>query len=881
MKIPHPSRAELIADLKQQWAAAQGRAQAHLTHWHHGVACAGILSDAMDGIIRMLYHHAVQNEFPLDLPLKSEHLCVVATGGYGRGTLAPKSDIDLLFLLPHQHTPWSESVVEFILYALWDLGLKVGHATRTVKECVRLALKDQTIATAMMDARQIAGELALYAEFDAAFYEQVMRVNAPAYVAAKLQERNDRHTKQGTSRYLVEPNVKEGKGGLRDLHTLVWLIRYVHGLQGVEGVADHAQFTPFEWRQFRRAENFLWFMRFHMHLLTGRAEERLAFELQREIAEGMGLKPARGLSGVERLMKHYFLIAKSVGHLTRVVCASLELENVAERRFFFSGRPKKVPAPLQVIKGQLSYAPLITLETTPTAAFALFLEADKTGLQIHPDAIRHIARGKANMSDAMRQDAQANVQFLQLLTHTQDPETTLRNVNEAGLLSAFLPPFRHVEALMQYNMYHHYTVDEHLIRTVGRVAAFRIAEGAIAKIYATIDHKRVLFVAALLHDIAKGYPEDHSIKGAEIALELCPRMGLKPEETELVAWLIRYHLDMSTTAFRRDVNDPKTIADFVALVQNLERLKLLYLLTIADIQAVGPTTWNSWRADLLATLYTECELHLGNPEPVSAAPERILSAQNRLVEALEGLEWPQGSIDAAIAHHNPNYWLKTSAQERLHDALLIRATRENGTGLATRFEPDAQRGMVVWTVCAADHPRLLSSIAGACAAQGFNIIGAQIDTTKEGFALDRILLSHTPHKGGDDRAQFQTLENTLIKILSGKANLKALITQRGSFTTRKHDAFEIPVVVNISNQMSQHFTVIELEVLDQPGLLYDITRLLSTLNLNITSAFVATYGEKAVDTFYVTDLTGQKIVSASRLNTIKRKVAERLEGIIS
>ncbi len=880
MSVALQKRASLITQLKAQLAAAHDEAQSHLTHWNNGLKCAGILSAAMDEVVQTLFTHATTEEYPRANPLKSEHLCIVATGGYGRQTLAPKSDVDLLFLLPHQHTQWSESVVEWMLYALWDLNLKIGHATRTVKECVRLAKADQTIATAMMDARFLAGESSIFVEFEAAYYTQVMQQNAPTYVAAKMLEREERHTKQGTSRYLVEPNVKEGKGGLRDLQTLVWLVRFVHGLHTQNEVPLQADFTALEWRQFRRAENFLWFMRFHMHIIAGRAEERLSFELQREIAIAMGLKSARGLNGIERLMKHYFLIAKSVGHLTRVVCTSLELQNTVENRFALFTKKPKLTKPLLLVKGQLSHTNLRDLTQNPTHAFSLFAEADKTGLLIHPDAIRAIARSRMHLDEDEQCDAQANAQFLQLLTHTRDPENTLRAVNEAGLLASFLPPFRHVEALMQFNMYHHYTVDEHLIRTVGRVAAMREGTDMPARIFASLSNPRVLLVAALLHDIGKGYPEDHSIKGAEIAANLCPRMGLKPEETELVVWLIRYHLDMSTTAFRRDVNDAKTIGDFVELVQNIERLKLLYLLTIADIQAVGPTTWNSWRADLLATLYAQCELHLGNPEPLAAAPQRIANAQNQLQIALEGMEWPRGSIEAAIAWHNPNYWLKTSAHDQIQDAVLIRTTRENGVGLATRFEHDQTRGFTTWTICAADHPRLLSCIAGACAAQGFNIIGAYIDTTKEGFALDRIYITKPHDAGAIPYADFQQLEARLIAILSGKTNLKQHIQARNHYKNiAREQAFDVPLVVNISNTMSQNFTVIELEIRDQSGLLYDITRLLSTLNLNIACAFVATYGEKAVDAFYVTDLTGQKITSSARIATLKKRIVAELGNL--
>src|SRR3954467_7090859 len=652
-------------------ALAQGRqaAEEALMADRHGRACAERLCLMQDDIIRMLYNLTV-TLYRSTTPSDSERMAVVATGGYGRGLMAPGSDIDLLFLLPYKQTAWGESVAEGILYCLWDMGLKVGHATRSVDECIRQAKADMTIRTALLEARYLLGDKALFDEFTTQFEKSVVKGSAAQFVAAKLAEREERLRRAGQSRYLVEPNVKDGKGGLRDLHTLFWIAKYVYRLHGAEELIERGVFDRQEYRMFRRAEDFLWAVRCHMHFVTARAEERLSFDIQREIAVRLGYTAHPGMRDVERFMKHYFLIAKDVGDLTAILCAGLEereakpvpvLDRVMAR---FKPRPRRVVLDSDdfvVEHNRISIADASAFRRDPVNLIRMFRLAQKHNVAFHPEAMRAAKRSLKLIDHKLREDKVANGLFFEILTN-EGAEVVLRRMNEAGVLGRFVRTFGRIVAMMQFNMYHHYTVDEHLLRCIGILADIDAGgneEYVLAsELMRTIQkpHRALLYVALFLHDIAKGRVEDHSIAGARIARRVCPRLGLSSAETDTVAWLIEQHLVMSSIAQSRDLSDRKTIENFAATVQSLERMKLLLILTTADIRAVGPGVWNSWKAQLLRTLYYETEPVLtGGFSEVNRA-QRVTMAQAEFRAEMK--DWSAQELDAYVARHYPAYWLK-------------------------------------------------------------------------------------------------------------------------------------------------------------------------------------------------------------------------------
>jgi [protein-PII] uridylyltransferase len=871
--------------LKAVLADGRKRAEQLLLKDRQGRRCAERLCFMTDEVIRILFEFVVAHLYPSENPSESERMAIVATGGYGRGLMAPGSDIDLLFLLPYKQTAWGESVAEAILYCLWDLGLKVGHATRSIDECIRQAKADMTIRTALLEARFLLGDKKLFDELVTRFDKSVVQGTGPEFVAAKLAEREERHRRAGQSRYLVEPNVKDGKGGLRDLHTLFWIAKYVYRVRDVEELVDRGVFDEDELKLFRRCEDFQWSVRCNMHFLTGRAEERLSFDIQREMAVRLGYTEHPGMKDVERFMKHYFLIAKDVGDLTAILCAALEDQQAKPApvlsRMMARLRPRgrrALPETEDFVddNNRLTIADKDVFARHPINLIRMFRLAQKHNLVLHPDAMRAANKSLKLIDPKLRHDPEANRLFLEILT-SHDAEIILRRMNEIGVLGRFVRAFGRVVAMMQFNMYHHYTVDEHLLRCIGILAdierggsdEFPLASDLMKKILP--EHRTLLYVALFLHDIAKGRIEDHSIAGARIARVFCPRIGLSPADTETVAWLIEQHLVMSTIAQSRDLSDRKTIENFAAVVQSLERMKLLTILTTADIRAVGPGVWNGWKAQLLRTLYYETEPVLtGGFSEVNRA-QRVAMAQAELRAELK--DWPPERIDAYMARHYPAYWLKVDLPHRVEHARFLRAAEDAKKPIATTFALEAARGATELTVLAPDHPWLLSTLAGACAAAGANIVDAQIFTTTDGRVLDTIAVSREFDQNDDETRRAARIAETIEKALSGTLKLPEVVARRSASKGRLK-AFAIEPEVTINNQWSNRYTVIEVAGLDRPGLLYELTATLSKLSLNITSAHVATFGERVVDVFYVTDLLGAKISSPTREMAIKRALLQ-------
>ena len=880
-------RAAILGRAKSALAAGREAAWQQLDADKNGRRCAGSLSDLHDDVIGALFRFATRRLYHAGIPSDAQHMAVVATGGYGRGLLAPRSDIDLLFLLPYKQTPWGESVVEYLLYMLWDLGLKVGHATRSVDQCLALARSDMTIRTSLLDSRLIVGSGDLMHELVRRFRSQLVPGTFRAFVDAKLAERDERHRRTGESRYKVEPNIKDGKGGLRDLHTLHWLVAYVYGRDiGVAGEAG--LFTSPEYRNFRLCEDFLWTVRCHLHFLSNRPEERLSFDVQPVLAEKLGYVARGGLIAVERFMKHYFIVAREVGELTLAASAALELKQVKATPVF-----ERLLAPLnwrtrakmrrtsdfRIENGRLDTVNDGIFRLDPVNIIRIFQQAETWGVQLHPDAVRLLRQSRSLIDDRLRINADARRIFLELLTEPNGVERVLRSMNETGVLGRFIPEFGRIVAMMQFNMYHHYTVDEHSIRAVALLS--EIERGTLgedhplaSQIIKQVQNRRALYVAALLHDTGKRLAGDHSITGAAIAREAGPRLGLSPAETETVAWLIEQHLTMSIIAQGRDLSDPKTISDFGAIVQSPERLRLLLILTVADIRAVGPGVWNGWKGQLLRTLYFETEPVLAGGHTKLGHGERAAGAQEALRTALA--EWTAADLDRVIARLPEAYWLRSDTARHAEHARMLRDAETAGKRFAYQARTDAFTAITELTLLAPNVTRLLALFAGACAATGANIMGASISTTTDDMALDTFLIKRE-FEQEDEMRLAGRIGETIGKLLDGSIGLPDVMARRKPVKGRA-SAFRLAPEVVINNQMSERFTVIEVSGLDHSGLLYDLTSALSDLGLDIYSAHIATYGERAVDVFYVTDLEGAQVQDEERSGRIRRRLADVFAG---
>ncbi|GHA22533.1 bifunctional uridylyltransferase/uridylyl-removing enzyme [Devosia pacifica] len=872
------ARATVLQHMRTLLADSRAAAEETLIETGKGTRCAQAICAAEDAIIGAIHLFATRRVYPVQNPSEAETIAIAAVGGYGRGTLAPGSDIDLLFILPYKQTPWGEQVTEYILYMLWDLGQKVGHAVRSVDECLRMAKSDMTVRTATLEARYLAGEKTLYERLSERFETEVMARTGPEFIAAKMAERDERHRQMGNTRYVVEPNIKDGKGGLRDLNTLFWIGKYFYRVRTSQELVGKGVFAQSEFRLFQRAEDFLWAVRCHLHFMTGRSEEKLTFDMQPELAERMGYNKRIGMLGVERFMKRYFLVAKDVGDLTRIFCTSLEFAHAKDMDLvgrvlapFRRGRQKiRGEKDFIVDSGRLNVAYPEAFESDPVNLIRLFMVAGREELLLHPELVKAVRRSLRLIDADLRRNADANAHFLTILTNPTYVERILRAMNESGVLGKFVPEFGRIVALMQFNMYHHYTVDEHLIRAIGVMAD--IENGGLRdelplthELLPQLNDVRLLYVALFLHDIAKGRPEDHSIAGARIARRFCRRLGLSPAETETVTWLVEYHLSMSEVAQARDIQDPETAKAFADIVQSPQRLALLMILTACDIRAVGPGVWTGWKGSLLRALYFATEPLLSGGHSKVTQSDRIEDARIALRGALG--KWPDEELEAYTGRHYDHYWLRAEPELQIEHARMIRNADKSGEPFAGTIRVQGFEGITEVSFYTPDHPRLLSLIAGACTMQDASIIGAQIFSTRDGRAIDTFRLRRTFTSDEDEKVRATRILDTVKQLLQGQRQILIDLGKESRYNKRLKP-FSLPAEVMVSNNLSEKFTVIEASGLDRIGLLHQLTREISDLNLTIGSAHIGTYGEKAVDVFYVTDLTGQKITSKPRQKKI-------------
>ncbi|MEO0412189.1 MAG: [protein-PII] uridylyltransferase [Pseudomonadota bacterium] len=878
-------RATLLTTLKQANAAGQAAIRTFAAQPEtNGRSLVFAHSYLVDQLIALGWETIVQFIAPLSNPTQAERLAIVAVGGYGRQEMAPYSDVDLLFLTPYKLTPWTETAVEHLLYLLWDLGLKVGHATRSVSEMMSMARDDITVRTAFLEARLLQGDGPTFAEAKARFDKDIIAPTKADFIEEKLAERERRHERMGDSRFVVEPNIKEGKGGLRDLQSLYWIAKYVYGVDAIKELVGKGVFTANEYRSFRQAETFLWNVRCHLHYLSGRAEERLTFGVQQELASALHYTETRaGLSGVERFMKHYFLMVKRVGDLTHIFIAHLA-QTHRKKPLIRLPRLRKARTDLDgldVIDRWLRAPDDTYFEDKPERFLTIFEAMDKTQRDIHPDTLRLLRQSHKQVNAKLRRDPYANQAFLNCLASKNDPERVLRRMNETGIFGRFIPDFGKVVAQMQFDMYHHYTVDEHTIRAIGLLS--QIERGLLeedhpisTRMMPKIVMRRALYVAVLLHDIAKGRGGNHSIIGADIAKKLCPRLGMSPAETETVAWLVRYHLLMSHFAFKRDLADPKTVDDFIAEVKSPERLRLLLILTVVDIRAVGPKVWNGWKAQLLGDLFASAQEGLVAGHAAFDRDGRVAARQRTVRRRLNN--WDDTQFQAFAGRLDATYWLAEPDDLIVSNAVLMHENDHEPGVVACKWSARQSEDVTYFTVYAADHPGIFYRIAGALALGGASIAGAKIHTTSDGMVLDNFMLQNADGGPFDDDERLKRTRDKVMSALKGKLRLKDRLAQPPALQS-KVDHFEVEPVVLIDNAASNRFTVIEVNALDRPALLYRITRVLFHSKVTVRSAHVATYGERAVDVFYVTDLVGQKITNTNRVRAIERRILDALQAV--
>ncbi len=839
-----------------------------------------IIISALKSVIK--YIHPIAN------PTNSEKICVLAVGGYGRNEMAPFSDIDLLFITPYKQTAWGESVIESILYILWDLKLKIGYSVRTVDDCIRLGKNDFTIRTTLLEHRYLVGEKSLQVILEKRLWRELFSRTGPEFIEAKLEERTARHWRHGGTRYMLEPNVKEGKGGLRDLQTLYWITKYLYKTNSKQELIKTGVFSNKEFLTFQKAESFLWAVRCNLHIISKRASEQLNFNSQVELARRFNFHDKNGMRGVERFMQAYFIQAKNVGDLTRIFLTVLESKHVKQKpnitgqikNIFNIGFGRKVdnllPNSFSSTNGRLNISDTALFLKDPINLIKLFQVALKTGLLVHPDALRLIANNITLIDKNFQENSEANSIFLDLLLNHKNPERALRHMNEVGFLGAFIPEFGRIVAMMQFNMYHSFTVDEHTIQCIANLAEIEhknlLEDLPIAsQILSGNINRRILYVSLLLHDIGKGLPQNHSIVGAEIARRLAPRLGLKQEECEIVFWLVKNHLLMSDVAQKRDITDTRTVQDFANQVTSATKLKLLTVLTVCDIRGVGPNAWNNWKAVLLRELYKQTLAFLNEGSMSSSRPEKILYVKNSLREALA--KFTDNEVKFQLDRHYDNFWLGIDFDTQLEFINLLEKSDNNEVkvSIVTDKKRDANRICCVLQ----DHPGIFARLSGAIALIGANVVDARTYTTRDGLATAVFWVQTSSNIPFEEEAAERIIKS-IKKALLGQIVPKKVLDAKGRFS-RSEREFKVPTTITFDNTGSDIYTIIEVDTRDRIGLIHDLTSTLYKNNISIFTAIIATYGEQAVDTFYVKDLFGLKLHSKSKQNKILINLRNSIE----
>lgn len=847
----------------------------------------GYYSFLMDVIITSTMNTVIKFVHPLANPTNSEKICVVAVGGYGRREMAPFSDIDLLFITPYKQTAWGESVIESILYVLWDLRLKIGYSVRTVDDCIRLGKADFTIRTALLENRYLSGEQCLQTNLEKRLWKELFQNSGPEFIEAKLEERTDRHFRQGGARYMVEPNVKEGKGGLRDLQALYWITKYLYKTSSKRKLISAGVFSKEESLIFKNAENFLWSVRCALHLISNRAGEQLTFNTQVELAKRFGFSDKNGMRGVEIFMQAYFIHAKNVGDLTRIFLTALESKHVKKRpnfsghlRNIFSARLIKnreaLPQSLTTTHGRLNISNTAKFLESPLNLIKLFQISLKLRLLIHPDALRIVAGNLSLIDEPFRKNTVANSIFLDLLLNYNNPEKALRHMNEVGFLGAFIPEFGRIVAMMQFNMYHSFTVDEHTIQCLRNLSEIEhknlLEDLPIASEILTGDiNRRILYVALLLHDIGKGLPDDHSKLGAEIAEKVAPRLGLKPEESEIVVWLVENHLLMSDVAQKRDITDSRTVRDFATNVTSVAKLKLLTVLTVCDIRGVGPTTWNNWIAVLLRELYTQTLATLSEGSMSTSRPEQVALAKKEMSKYLLSINLLQKQ--SQLDRHYDNFWLGLDLDTQISFINLLRIPKVDD--IQIEIKTDSNRAANRICCVLQDHPGIFARLAGAIALLGANVVDARTYTTSDGYATAVFWVQKVKNAPFENRL-IEKISKTIKSSLMGEVVPKNILDEKGKYS-RSEREFKVPTTITFDNLGSDIYTIIEVDTRDRIGLIYDLASTLYKNNISIFTAIIATYGEQAVDTFYVKDLFGLKLHAKSKQEKILKQLRNSIE----
>lgn len=856
-----------------------------------GAQSAGLQSQLFDTFVVSVLVEALQSLAPSSRSLIESRSALLAIGGTGRGEMCPYSDLDLLFLATPANLEKFELVAAQVKRDLWDSGLKLGASVRTVSDSLRWAKQDPKFATALVDARPLWGVAAIGEQLCSRFRRDV-RAHSRQFINKAVVARDEERAEQSTTTQQLEPDVKRSLGALRDLHLIRWIGFAAQGVGDIDSLRLQGALSKEEARRLVHAHEFLTALRIDLHLAAGREQDVLTREDQLRISRQRGILPTGGQAPVERFMQEYFQHSTAVASIARRFVAGTK--HVAWTEHFLQYL-------LAYRVDEIYYVGAETLDVARRhrqsvcgsleGVLKLFLTAARFRVRVAPHLVESIR--SQHLQPPAQLSVEASQAFLQLLRTSGKLGPALRDLHDAGVLEAVLPCWQHIRCLLQFNLYHHFTVDEHTLRAIEAAEGFAADRGSVGKAYREIHHKELLHLALLLHDAGKGFEEDHSEVGRRLACEAANRLGLPDHQRELVMFLVHRHLQMADLALRRDIGDRAVLLKFSHEVGSPDALRMLFVLTAADISAVGPGTWNQWKAELTATLYDRTMLWLSGESHLFDEATRLQKIEQQVAEYLP----PPANSDAGQAslavasqmlHQRlqlcpTHYLLETPPSRIAADLRVVLARRPDEIHVESQY--DSETGTVEYRVIL--HEDLASGcfhkLSGALSAKRLEILSAAICTMQDGVIIDACRVRDADHAGEIPAFRIEEVAAAIRKVLRGETDVATLLKSRGRFAVKATTGpvSDLPLRVVIDNESSDRYTIVDVFAHDRPGLLYAIARALFELELSVVQAKIATHFDQVLDVFFVTDAAGRKIQDGTRLTAIREHLLENLSAFES
>ncbi len=876
--MPYESRRQLVLEASR----------AFLDH-HHERICSqhrngasgrqivGSLTSLTDTLIRNLYRSV-----SADIPSEGLGSCaLIGIGGYGRGELNPFSDIDLMFYYPGKDKEFAERISERMLYLMWDLGLEVGYSIRTDRDCLDMADKDITARTALLDSRFLVGDETLYHDYERQVFTPVLSKNTQAFIREKLVENERRLGKYGSSIYLLEPNIKEGEGGLRDLHTAFWVARVKFKARTLRDLIIKGVITEDEATSFDASFDYLWKVRNELHYVSKRKNDQLHFDQQEQISRFLGYRDNRKGLAVEQFMQDFYAHASLVEHLSSDLLNKATQQDEPTFKVLGYLTRRAVGEGFYVLRGELRVSDKAIFEHKPALMMQAFVLSQQQGVRLSVPLKGLIRENLHRINDKVRRTKVMADGFFEILRNPLRMAETLTEMHHLRFLNRFMPEFGRIYCKVQHDAYHIYTVDIHSLFAVEEIAKlwrgdYQEKKPVLTQVAADIEKRELMLLAVLLHDIGKGEGKDHSNKGADMIPTIARRLGLNKEDSQRLEFLVRNHLVMAHIAQRRDLHDDKLIVEFARTMGMSENLNMLYLLTFADIKAVGPDVWSEWKGMLLQELYEKAYRVLERGDfRLEKRSEKVRNRKRKVVALLEE-DFGGKTVKECLRGMSTRYLL-TYRSATIAEHLRILLGRGSQT-LAMKVEHDPQDLYTELTISTLDIPGLFSKITGVMAANGINILGAQINTQSEGVALDVLQISKSTGGSIKSAQKWERVKDDLVSVIEGRVRVRDLVKKRQSpsFMTERARP-RIPNSIEVDNEVSEEYTVIDIFAHDKVGLLYRITRTIKELGLYIGVSKISTKVDQASDTFYVQDIFGQKITNAEKLQEIRQGLMESLD----